>query len=401
MTSYDPSMARSGLRRWFWLGIGAGANPARPVDASSESAPAPLFTETTRDKRRRQTLEDIGRFLLTHRLPVTPFTLEAAHDIITGADPCLGKDVAARVAQREPITLYWLEDRIGELGRRDGTEHIHTLIHRLEAALCEFATTANAARTATSDYNTALEAHVDGVGLHVAAARRGAARTDEDAQRTIHELAALAKNMIARTRDIERELTRSERETQALQKSLITARREAEIDHLTGLPNRRAFEAVLKQQHTLCRSSGEPLCVAYCDIDHFKRINDMHGHDAGDRVLRTVAQTLAKIAGDTCHVARHGGEEFVALLRGKRIDEAFAMIDALREEMAARKLINRATAAPFGRVSFSAGLADVHAYDNTRAALRAADEALIRAKDAGRNRVYIASPDDPAEGIAT
>ncbi|QSR16097.1 diguanylate cyclase [Novosphingobium sp. KA1] len=397
MTAYDPSMARSGLRRWFGLG-GAGS---RPVDAPEDQPPAPLFHETSRDKRRRQTLEDIARFLLTHRLPITPFTLEAAHDIITGADPCLGKDVAERVGQREPVTLYWLEDRISELGRRDGIEQIHVLIHRLEATLCEFAATASAARSATSDYNSALEAHADHVGLHGASARRGAARSDEEAQRTILELTALAKDMITRTRDIERALARSERETQVLQKNLIDARREAEIDHLTGLPNRRAFEAVLKEQHAECHATGEPLCVAFCDIDHFKRINDMHGHDAGDRVLRTVAQTLARISSDTCHVARHGGEEFVALLRGKRLDEAFATLDALREDMAARKLVNRWTDTPFGRVSFSAGLADVHAYDSPRAALRAADEALIRAKDAGRNRVFIASLDDPGEGIAT
>lgn len=394
MNAHDPDLgsgsARRALLRWF------GRAPARLVEEPANGhangngqAHPPLFLETTRDRRRRETLEDIGRFLLTHRLPVTPFTLEAAYDVITGANPQLGKLVAERVARREAVTLHWLEDRIEEQGRCDGAEQIHTLIHRLETALGEFADTASAARTATSDYNSALESHVQDIP------------PETEATEAMLELAALARDMIGRTREIERELTRSERETRALQKSLDDARRDAEIDHLTGLPNRRAFEAVLKQQYARCHRSGAPLCVAFCDIDHFKRINDIHGHDAGDRVLRAVAQSLARIVGDRCHVARHGGEEFVILMHDTAIDDAFAMVDGAREDMAARKLVNRTTDTPFGRVSFSAGLADVHAYRDTRAALRAADEALFRAKDAGRNRVLIATLDDHSDGDAT
>src|SRR3546814_10453846 len=90
-------------------------------------------------------------------------------------------------------------------------------------------------------------------------------------------------------------------------RSLEQARREAEIDHMTGLPNRRAFETVLEREYRDARASFDPLTVAFCDIDHFKRINDTHGHDAGDRVIRLIAEMLATISDDNCHVARHGG----------------------------------------------------------------------------------------------
>ncbi|WP_395393691.1 diguanylate cyclase [Novosphingobium sp. BL-8A] len=86
------------------------------------------------------------------------------------------------------------------------------------------------------------------------------------------------------------------------------------------------------------------------------------------------------------------------LLVETRLEDAITVIDGVRADLAARKLVNRSTDTPFGRVSFSAGLADVHAYRDTRAALRAADEALFRAKDAGRNRVSIASPDEHPDG---
>jgi diguanylate cyclase len=167
----------------------------------------------------------------------------------------------------------------------------------------------------------------------------------------ITELAAIARVMRDRTREIEKEMSHSEQETGALRKSLEAARRNAEIDHLTDLPNRRAFEAMLQAEYDEAIKTSEPLCVAICDLDHFKRINDTHGHEAGDRVLRSTAKSLAKISGERCFVARHGGEEFIALFRGKDIDEAWQVLDATRESMAERRLVNRVNDTPFGRDS--------------------------------------------------
>jgi diguanylate cyclase len=132
------------------------------------------------------------------------------------------------------------------------------------------------------------------------------------------------------------------------------------------------------------------LSVAFCDIDHFKNVNDTHGHDAGDRVIRIIAETLAQISNDNCHVARHGGEEFVMLFRGLTPSEAKTQLDGAREAMAARTLVNRKTEQPFGQITFSGGVASVFAYSDPRAALSAADEALYRAKQAGRNRILMA-----------
>ncbi|MDE8653050.1 GGDEF domain-containing protein [Novosphingobium album (ex Liu et al. 2023)] len=350
-----------------------------------EDAPAPPPPEDLRERRRRQLLSDISSFLLTHRLELSGYTLTIAHDVMTGCNPKLAWLIERRVEARMPITLEWLEEAARNSGRNDGAAALTTMMGQLETTIAEFAQTATAARTATSEYSTALEAHV------------GDLRQVTEAGAMINELAVIARDMLSRTREIEIELTRSEEETRTLQKSLAEARREAEMDHLTGLPNRRAFESTYEAEFASTRESGEPLCVAFCDIDHFKRINDTHGHEAGDRVLRTVAKALAKISGDKCHVARHGGEEFVVLLRGRDVEETWNVLDDAREAMAARKLVNRATDIPFGRITFSAGIADVHAYDNPREALKAADDALYAAKNAGRNCVLKARdlpPDD-------
>ena len=339
-----------------------------------------------RERRRRQLLTDVGSFLLTHRLDINPYTLAIAHDIITGADQRLARQVEVRVASREPITLEWLE----EVGRgsagSDGSAALNAMMAKLETSLNEFAQTTVAARSATSEYSTALEAQV------------GELEQVGKAGVVISELATIAKVMLERTREIEQEMTRSEMQTRALQSSLDEARRKAEVDHLTGLPNRRSFEQTLGKELDAARSAGEPLCVAFVDIDHFKKINDTHGHDAGDRVLKAVAQTLNSISNDKCHVSRHGGEEFVILIRGKPLEEACRVLDHARDAMSERRLVNRATDVPFGKVTFSGGIADVLAYRNHRLALKAADDALYVAKSKGRNCIVLA--EDPAAARA-
>ncbi len=391
MTAYDPDLTRqpNGLMRWLGFGSGNASQNAEVDEAKVDDAALPnTGLDDRRERRRRELLNDISSFLVTHRLEVSGYTLAIAFDIITGANPKLARLIEQRVAKRQPVSLDWLEKSARNCGRGDGSALLDELMGKLESSIEEFSQTTSNARSATTEYNSALQHQV------------GELERVSKAGVVISELASIAKVMLDRTRDIELEMTRSEMKTKALQDRLEEARREAEMDHLTGLPNRRAFESLLTDELDTAVINSEPLCVAFCDIDHFKRINDTHGHEAGDRVLRTVATTLAKISDDRCHVARHGGEEFVVLFRDKTVDEASAILDKTREAMAARKLVNRATDIPFGTITFSAGIADVFAYPAPRDALKAADDALYAAKHSGRNQVLKASDLDPVQAEA-
>lgn len=366
---HDPLFSK--VRNWL------GFSHADSLSASEQSAAEPSSGDGAAMQASRETLGQIGDFLLQHRLPVDGETLAFALDLVTSRDPCLPGLVKRRLRDREPLTREWI-DTVREQRATDDAQTLDELRKRLEKSVLDFTQTTRDARSATSDYRSALRSHVDeldGVGA---------------AGAVITELANVAKAMLDRTQEIEQQMARSERETRSLQRRLDEARRNAELDHLTGLPNRRAFEGLLASEYSEARRLRDALCVAFCDIDKFKSINDLHGHDAGDRVLRLVAKTLAEISDDRCHVARHGGEEFVVLFRGKTLKEAHAVLDATREGLASRRLVNRATDTPFGQVSFSGGLADVFAYSDPRTALKAADEALYLAKDQGRNRIVIA-----------
>lgn len=204
------------------------------------------------------------------------------------------------------------------------------------------------------------------------------------------EIIDLARTMLETLGQLERNMRRSEAETAQLRSDLEQARREANIDVLTGLPNRRAFEREYLQAEEQARTSGTSLHVAICDIDRFKSVNDRFGHETGDGLLRAVSGVLSECASDGCFVARHGGEEFVLLLRGLSREESRDRLEQARAALAERRFISRQTRQPIGQISFSAGLADVLAVCNPRDALANADAALYRAKEAGRNRVVCA-----------
>jgi len=336
---------------------------------------------------RRQLLGEISAFLLGHGLEVSSLTLTLAHDYLTGADSVLCRMIDARIQARQPITIEWLEEACHAARGPSESEELGALMTRLEGNLEAFGRTTGAAKTAANEYSAALVAHVGDLGGR------------NDAGRAVMELATLARAMLERTRELEKDMTRSALQSQTLRRSLDDARKAAEEDQLTGLPNRRSFEARYLREYAEAQAAGEHLCVAFCDIDYFKRINDTHGHEAGDRVLSSVASSLARIADARCHVARHGGEEFVILLRGRSLEEAWQVLDDMRARQAERRLVNRATDVAFGQITFSGGVANVFAYPDPRAALRGADAALYQAKAKGRNCI-IAAPGKQAEAGA-
>ncbi len=360
-----------------WLGLrhSRGSPPA--------GRPAPPDGGGTRDLAqyaRHQLIGTIMAFLVDNDLDVTPANLLLAHAAFSGRNPHLARQITTRSQLPEGITQQWLS----ELGEQDSGQpdraDLDRLMTRLETNLESFHIHAKEARSVTSDYGTELEQHVDDL---------------EQLQKTgriVSSLADIAKVMLERTRKAETDMRKSEDEAKALRRSLERAKRDAEVDYLTGLPNRRAFEILLDRHHKEARAACDPLSVAFCDIDEFKKVNDLHGHEAGDRVIKAIADTLARISNDHCHVARHGGEEFVMLFRGLTPTEAAERLDEAREALAGRRLINRKTDEPFGQITFSGGVADVFGYGETRGALKAADDALYKAKAAGRNRIEIAGP---------
>lgn len=202
-------------------------------------------------------------------------------------------------------------------------------------------------------------------------------------------LVGVTRTAIARARGAEERLRSMGAQFELLQRDLAEARDTAGRDQLTGLPNRRALETALARAVDAARVADHALSVAFCDIDHFKTLNDTHGHALGDRVLRLVGDCLSEGAGADAFVGRQGGEEFVMLFEGVQLDDAAARVDLIRAELAQRDFKSRTNETPVGRITFSAGVASLRAEEGGEGLLQRADEALYRAKDKGRNRVEI------------
>lgn len=353
----------------------AAAIDIAPDKADARPARRPAGSTTSpQDIAQQMLMDEISEFLLGNGLLITAGNLLAAYAAFSGDDANLARKIVERRKTGEKITQEWLDQNRTPDDTQEGVKKI---IGHLETSLDTFVTTTTSASDAATNYNTEIAAHVTNAA-------------NSDADNALVAMESLAKEMIDRTSHFAAEMKRSADETRKLRQELDKAKHDADIDHLTGLPNRRAFEAILDKHYREARQEAENLCVAFCDIDHFKRVNDTHGHDTGDRVIRAIGETLARITNDNCHVARQGGEEFVMLFRGKTPQEAFEKLDAVRENFSNRSFVNRSNEEPIGQITFSGGIADVFAHANPRDALKAADEALYRAKSEGRNRVVLA-----------
>jgi len=167
------------------------------------------------------------------------------------------------------------------------------------------------------------------------------------------------------------------------------ARAAAEIDALTGLQNRQAMDRALAREHGRFERMGESCAVAFADLDRFKRLNDTHGHTAGDQVLRRTADVLIGASRAYDSVYRYGGEEFLLLLPGTDEAPALEVLERLRRAVAAERvaLAGGETAS----VTASFGLAMMRTSEPVAATLERADQALYRAKQDGRDRVVAAA----------
>jgi diguanylate cyclase (GGDEF)-like protein len=160
-------------------------------------------------------------------------------------------------------------------------------------------------------------------------------------------------------------------------------KRLAMTDELTGLPNRRGILDFLDRALRDARAAGAPLTVVAFDVDHFKRVNDMHGHHGGDRALRAIAGIVLRGLPPDARVGRMGGEEFLAVLPGMDDAPAHALAERLREAVSGAGFEGFA---PGDRVTISLGLAGAGPGEDVEALLRRADGALYRAKREGRDR---------------
>jgi diguanylate cyclase (GGDEF)-like protein len=176
------------------------------------------------------------------------------------------------------------------------------------------------------------------------------------------------------------------------EKSLRQAHEEALVasrtDQLTGLPNRRHILRLLDEALAANEGTRTGLCIAVIDIDHFKAINDAHGHEAGDTVLEHFARSCRERVRTQDYLGRTGGEEFLLLLPEVSLYEAVRIIERIRDDFPPAFVGHSGLELP---CTFSAGVTEALPDDDRSSILRRADHALYAAKEEGRNRTRVGS----------
>jgi diguanylate cyclase (GGDEF)-like protein len=196
-------------------------------------------------------------------------------------------------------------------------------------------------------------------------------------------LTARMGEMKQRIKSAHTEMATAQTRIAGLEKQLKEREQEAHNDQLTGLPNRRALAAMLKDATKKAQQLGEPLTVVMLDIDHFKRCNDNYGHRGGDAVLIELAARLRGEMRGSDFAARYGGEEFILVLPGCSLILGQRVAERVRQAVARRPVVFEGKTIS---VTTSLGLAELQPKESPGQAIERADQALYSAKNTGRNR---------------
>ncbi len=212
-----------------------------------------------------------------------------------------------------------------------------------------------------------------------------AVRDSDDATRG-GAMAKALSDIVSANEQLQEQLAKAERQIQSQAEEIRTFESEARTDSLTQLNNRRAFDDELSRRHAEWTRKQTPVSLLLLDVDHFKKFNDTHGHQAGDEVLRSVASTLRSTTREMDLPCRYGGEEFAVVLPATKARDLATLVDRIRTGIESTKV--EFEGKKLG-VTASFGLAEIEPGDAVSTLLKRADDALYSSKDAGRNCVHL------------
>jgi diguanylate cyclase len=314
-----------------------------------------------------------------NELAAFPANYEIWFAYAAGFNPALNKRINEILRAGEHVSQEALEAIREEFfGAGSFEERVDAVGGRLSGKVSELMKLINEAAGHSSGYSDEL---------------KGASETltqslDKD------KVAAVVRGLISATKKAENgnramvnKLSQSEREITELKEALESVRYEAMTDQLTGMGNRKRFDRAMDEALLSSEATGSPFSLLVCDIDHFKKFNDTHGHQTGDQVLRLVGSTIKATVGTRGISCRYGGEEFCVILADIHADEATKIADAIRQAVMGKELVKRSTGETLGRVTISIGVAELRTTDDVQSIIERADQCLYAAKHAGRNRV--------------
>ncbi|AEP08417.1 GGDEF domain-containing protein [Micavibrio aeruginosavorus] len=320
--------------------------------------------------------------ILDEGLPPSPDIYELWYVYYAGISPEVTRALDILVSNRQKIT----EDRCRDphtrfLSDARNEEMIRRAGDQVKATIKNVTGAVRDVKNATTSYSGTLED---------VSKKMGGAKTVDEMRNLVSGVMNDTQKMLEHNHKLEQELEQSSTLMEELQRDLEQVRKEAMTDGLTGLANRKAFDAALDRVSSDTQSEQGSFTLLMVDIDHFKSFNDNYGHQVGDQVLRLVARTLIEGVKGKDIAARYGGEEFAIILPDTNLTAGVAVGNNLRKAVATKDVINRTTGEKLGRITMSVGVAEYINGENMTDLIERADAALYTAKHNGRNQVAAA-----------
>jgi diguanylate cyclase len=330
------------------------------------------------EKFSQQTLDRLKAYKL---LP-TPHNYELWYAYVSGELPEVVRAInfvleeTDKVTQAQCTEIYnrFLSDDHAEAHVRKAGDELQFTIKSVKDAVRDVHSVAHDYDDALNRINQALDAAPDG----------------EKLQEVVTLAKENTKHVMKHNKTLEVALEKSTVEIERLRHDLEQVKKESLTDSLTGISNRKAFDAEIQREIRDAIEDGSTFSLLMLDIDHFKEFNDTYGHQVGDQVLRLVGKSLTDGIKGRDFAARYGGEEFVIILPETELTHAVAVANNLRKHVSAKEIINRNSGDKLGRITLSVGVTEFSGDETAEEVIERADSALYTAKHGGRNQVAAA-----------
>ena len=322
-----------------------------------------------------------NRLMSQYAVPPTPENFSIWFEYAMGASPALRQTIDTLIINKRKFDFAVNRDLyvtyINPSSDKAVTEEFPEQLRGVISGAKEFL------ETAISDNRTQIEA-LGKVSSQFQAAG--------DPRPIIEKLVKELSNATTRASSLETNFLKTSEELDKIRAtSLRLAELHSNTDALTGLANRRSFEAFLRSAQIAAMETGEPLSILMIDIDNFKNFNDSYGHQVGDQVLRLVSRVLQDSVCEGDLAARYGGEELMAVLPGANLDVCADVAERFRRRISEARLTRRATGEEISSVTVSIGVAQFRLAESAEVMIERCDRALYKAKRSGRNRTITES----------
>jgi diguanylate cyclase len=345
---------------------------------SAKQLPTPQINDKKAARCAQQALE----FMLQNNVPPTPEHYTVWYAFAYGEHQGITEEISHLIDTGATFTPQIHEHlRQRYLTTEDQAKHaeVQQAATEIQHSLEEVLSALGDSSSRTSDYGRDLAQFVENIPT------KGAS---PELLRAIEHIVHKTMELKQNSEQLSARLESSCQEIAELKTNLEKVSTEAQTDALTGVGNRKVFEESVRRMTAEAIENGNELCLLMVDIDHFKQVNDTHGHQMGDAILKVVAGVLKDSVKGRDIVARYGGEEFAVLLPRTPIGGAMILAENLRAAVAGKLLRRKDTQQVIGSVTVSIGVSAYgRAEDSREAWIKRADDALYHAKKNGRNRV--------------